>query len=56
MSFPMTASDNEARFKTVKTNMPYELLYTYIREDYGFSPAVSRSLARDFQDMTDLYY
>lgn len=49
-------TDNEARFKTVKSNLPFEILYSYLREDYGFPPAVCRSLSEDFQDLTNLYY
>ena len=48
--------DNEVRFKTVKSNLPFEILYSYLREDYGFPPAVCRSLADDFQELTYLYY
>jgi hypothetical protein len=49
-------NDNEEKFKSIRSNTISEQLYTDLREDYGFPPAVCRSLAENFLDIMDLYY
>lgn len=49
-------NDNEEKFRSTRENTISEQLYTDLREDYGFSPAVCRSLAEQFLDIMDLYY
>lgn len=49
-------NDNEEKFRSTRTNTITEQLYTDMREDYGFPPAVCRSLAENFLDIMDLYY
>ena len=49
-------NDNEEKFRSTRSNTISEQLYTDMREDYGFPPAVCRSLAENFLDIMDLYY
>ena len=49
-------NDNEEKFRSTRSNTISEQLYTDMREDYGFPPAVCRSLAENFLDIMNLYY